>query len=50
MTIEEKLDKAIDFIKKIESMKMPMMTEYDIVQHYNKLKDDAWHMLADIAN
>ena len=77
MTAEEKLEKAIEFIKRIENMQLPIETVEDIIdsadiycsecgfktevevgnnfnrryveaKHLEDLKDEAWHILADI--
>ena len=78
MTTEEKLEKAIKFIKNIENMQLPVETVEDIIDSADiycsecgfkteveignnsnrrfvevklleELKDEAWHVLADIA-
>ena len=52
MTDKDKLERCIDFIKKIESLpqiKECDPDEYDI-REYNKLRDQAWHILADITD
>lgn len=78
MTVEEKLEKAIEFIKNIENMQLPVETVEDIIDSADiycvecgfktevevgnnsnrrfveaklleDIKDEAWHLLADIA-
>ena len=52
MTDKEKLDKAIEFIQSIESMRID---DYSSINAYyckaklEQLKDRAWHVLADLS-
>lgn len=78
MTIEQKLEKCVDFIRKIEKMDIPMNYVEDYIsycgyceecgsddvdievrgddmkivdpKYLEELKDEAWHILADITD
>jgi len=48
MTIEEKLERCVQFIQKVEHVDTDMFDE-DAVEMLDQLKNEAWHVLADLA-
>lgn len=46
MTIEEKLERCVQFIQKVEHVDTDM---YYAVEMLDQLKNEAWHILADLA-
>ena len=50
MTVEEKLEKAVSFIKTIERLDTKNMTLSTYAETIDELSNNAWHVLAEITD